>query len=157
MNQAETNRNPTTRRVGSSRRWLLPGLIVLAIFVVGASLLATWISWRTDPEEPVFERPLAEVNLDAGPFDNVELAQLTLPEEQELVLRYTLADISTPLLDLSLVAPDGTRIPIQHSEPYRTDADGGGEWRQPLPAGDYSLVLTAEVGQGVVTIYTETP
>jgi hypothetical protein len=42
---------------------------------------------------------------------------------------------------------------ILHSEDYRTDHDGGGLWEHSLPPGTYRLVLTAEQGSGMLSVY----
>lgn len=106
---------------------------------------------------PADFQPLAKVDLSTQPFDGEILGQFTLAETAVTTIFYTLPNANTSYFDLSLIGPEDENRLILHSESYRTDESGGGTWEQNLPPGTYQLVLTADPGSGILSVYWGSP
>ncbi|MAU00565.1 MAG: hypothetical protein CL608_25760 [Anaerolineaceae bacterium] len=139
----------------NSRRQRLTN-VQTKFFVLLISLVLLTVSCQANQAQPTppphFQR-VAEVDLSAQSHDAETVGEFTVAETAVTNIFYTLPNADTPYFDLSLVGPEGEKQVILHSESYRTDASGGGTWEQNLPAGTYRLVLTADSGAGVLSVY----
>ncbi len=141
------------RQTAAARRRTAVSLLMLKVFM--NMLVVGCAAFLGDQHgmPPSNYQQAAEVDLAAQPYDEELLGELALTETAAVAIFYTLPKADTAYLDLRLIGPeDGDRV-ILHSENYRTDEDGGGIWEQELPAGTYRLVLTAEPGPGVLSVY----
>ena len=130
---------------------LVTGVQLVFIFLVSCTV----INQGTNLTPPSESQLLAEVDLSSQSFDSEILGKFTLAETAVVTIFYTLPNANTPYFDLSLIGPEAESRVILHSENYRTDESGSGTWEQNLAPGIYQLVLTADPGPGVLSIYWE--
>ena len=128
----------------------VPGVLIIML-VVGCRASQNQEAPLAAPAD--FEPIAEEVNLSARSHDAETLGQFTLEETADVGVFFSIQQIDTPYIDLSLIGPDDESRVILHSEDYRTDADGGGLWEGSLPPGTYRLVLTADQSPGILSAY----
>lgn len=132
--------------------------IFLSIGAVGLMLtlgITAVFLFNHQPAATTTGHLLAEVTLNDGPYNATTIAEFELTETAVTHLHFTLTNLETAVFDLQLQPENDASITILHAEDYRTNQDGGGDWKQTLPAGRYKLVLTAEQSRGTVNIYQE--
>ncbi|MBX0330164.1 hypothetical protein K2Z83_21070 [Oscillochloris sp. ZM17-4] len=134
----------------SRRRWSVIGALLPLIAVILVAAVRAG-ERRLDPAPGL--QLVATVDLAEGPFDEVVLAHLALTETVSLKLRLALRQIDTPSLELSLQSEAGVRRAVMRAEGLRTSKDGGADWEEVLPPGDYRLVLSAAQSPGTLAVY----
>ena len=150
------NTNPFTRRLVSES--ITKTGRMMAIFFILILLTVSCQAARSDPATPPPDALfLAEVDLSAQSYEAETVGQFTVAETAVITIFYTLPDANTPYFDLTLNGEAADSLRILHSENYRTDQNGGGQWEKSLEPGQYDLVLTATSGSGVLSIYLMNP
>ena len=141
---------PFKRFLSSIRRFasLVPGFFFVIILFI-ASCQANEAKLAPPPDFQL----VAEVDLSDQSYDEEIVGKFTVAETAVTTLFYTLPNADTSYFDLSLIGPADDSLVILHSENYRTDKNGGGTWEQNLTPGTYQLILTAEPGPGVLSVY----
>jgi hypothetical protein len=127
------------------------------IFLFSMGCTAAYVNNRQVSAGPVKPpphfQPLAEIDFaEQATYEAQTVGQFTLQETADTGIFFSLHDIDAQLFDLSLIAPDGDRLIILHSEAYRTDEQGGGLWEEKLAPGKYRLLLTAQASQGTMSL-----
>jgi len=126
---------------------LLPGFFIIALITVSCT------ANQTQQAPPPEFQLVAEVDLAAQSYDEETVGEFTVAETAVTSIFYAIPNIDTGYFDLSLIGPDGDSYLILHSENYRTDANGGGQWEQNLSPGVYQLALTVPQSPGILSIY----
>lgn len=95
----------------------------------------------------------AEIDLSNRSYKEEILGQFLLEDTTDLDILFSIPNVDTTFLDLSLMGPDSVLTVILHSEDYRTDQHGSGRWKKSLTPGAYQLVLTSEQSPGTLSVF----
>lgn len=129
---------------------LLVGLSLVILTIVAGCTAVSRAAVQWPPQD--FQL-MAVVDLSTQAYEEQTLGEFTLDKTAVVGIRYTLPDVDIAYFDLSLIGPQEEKQIILHSENYRTDAHGGGEWEKSLTPGTYRLVLIADAGHGILSVY----
>lgn len=140
------------------RRVRLPAV---ALFVVALGVLAlVYVLFFYDApgaaEPPPAYELAGEADLASRAFAEEAVMAFSLEEATAVGIFYALENVDTGYFELSLSGADGESRLLLRSQGLRTDQEGSGLWEEELPAGRYRLLLTADQGQGMVTLYRGT-
>jgi hypothetical protein len=132
-------------------------LVVLSLVIMIILAGCTVVSGPTAQLPPQDFQLMAVVDLSTRVYDEEILGEFTLDKTAVVGIRYTLPNVDITYFDLSLIGPQEEKRVILHSENYRTDAHGGGEWEKNLMPGTYRLALIADGGHGILSVYKANP
>ena len=141
------------------RRVRLPavGLFLVALALLALGIILFVYAGRDAAEPPPAYQLTREVALASQAYAGETVMTFTLEETTNVGIFYALENVDTGYFELSLSGGDGESRLLMRSEGLRTDRDGSGQWEEVLPAGRYRLLLTADQGQGTVSLYRGYP
>lgn len=105
-----------------------------------------------EPNKPLHFQSLAAINLAEQAYEAQTVGEFTLADPATVTIDFALEEVDASIFDLRLITPAGDSLLILHSEDFRTDRQGGGQWEQNLPAGSYQLLLTAQASHGFMSL-----
>lgn len=138
----------------ADRRSLTVVTVVLAAGLV-TSLLAGGFSAKVSgvsSTPPEGYRLAAKVDLSAGELAAEPVAGFRLDQPARGGVYLLATSIDAAFLDLSLEGPQGFSQSLLHGEGFTADEQMA-SFEEPLPAGDYQVVVTSQSDSGVLKIY----
>lgn len=147
---------PSTSELQPTVFGMVAIMALLLSITVGVNVIAVQNQGAALAPPPDFQL-VAEIDLSSRAYDADVLGQFMVAETAAVDIFFTLQEVDTPYLDLSLIGPAGDEITILHGEGFRTGRHGKGTWKRNLPAGTYQLVLTAHQSPGVLSVFRHSP
>lgn len=137
----------------------LPALVGLLAVCLLVTLAASGVAAKNEAlalAPPAGFQPLETVDLAQRDYPAVTLAEFSLTETTTVGVFFRVENLDTSFIELRLEGGEEGGVVLLHGEAFRADRNTG-LWQEPLPAGDYRLVLDARQSPGTLAVYMGYP